>query len=36
MNYSVGVKETRQILNKFFEYLLLNKNHDLINDDLKI
>lgn len=35
-NYSVGVKETKQYLNKFFENLLLNKNNDLNNDDLKI
>ncbi len=35
-NYSIGVKETKKYLIMFFENLLLNKNNDLNNDDLKI
>ncbi len=35
-NYSVSVRETKKYLISFFENLLLNKNNDLNNDDLKI
>ncbi len=35
-NYSKGIKETNKYLIMFFENLLLNKNNNLNNDDLKI